>query len=166
MHPWTRSAALLTCLLSVVLFAGCKNSQESAPKASGTPTVAHGHDDDDHSHGTGPHGGTIFDLGGGAYHAEFCMDHDKKQATIYILGGDAKKASPIKADKLALTIKQPAFQLELKATPQTGDPAGSSSCFSGNHANFATKQEFAGSVTVEIAGKPYSGDFKEEPAKK
>lgn len=115
---------------------------------------------DDHDHGPGPHGGTIIEFG--KWHGEFCMDHAKKQATVYILDGDAKKNVAIKAGKLNLSIKSPSFQVELLAQPMDGEAAGTSSRFVAVHDNFAKEQEFAGTVSAEVDGKPYSGDFKEE----
>lgn len=115
----------------------------------------------DHDHEEGPHGGTIIELG--KYHGEFCMDHAKKQATVYILDGKtATKATPIAVDKLLLSIKNPQFQVDLIAVPQDGDPAGKSSRFVATHDNFAKEQEFEGTVSGEIDGKAYFGDFKEE----
>ena len=35
-----------------------------------------------------------------AYHVEFTVNHDKKEATVYILGANAKTPSPIKAEKI------------------------------------------------------------------
>ncbi|MBY0457817.1 MAG: hypothetical protein K2V38_10800 [Gemmataceae bacterium] len=119
--------------------------------------------DDDHDHGEGPHGGTVIELG--KYHAEFCMDHGKKQATVYILDGKVKNAEPIAATKLLLSIKNPQFQTDLVAAPQDGDPKGQSSRFVATHDNFAKEQEFEGTVSGEFDGKPYLGDFKEEPHK-
>lgn len=149
-------------LLALAVVTGCDQKAGSPKDSDKTPKK--GGADDDHAHGSGPNGGTVADWGGGKYHVEFCMDHVKKQATVYILGSDAKKAAPIKADKLLLSIKQPSFQIELKAEPQEGDPQGGASRFVGTHDNFAKEQEFAGTISGEVDGKPYAGDFKEEPA--
>jgi hypothetical protein len=84
---------------------------------------------------------------------------------VYILGSDEKTPAPIKArdDQLLLTIKEPAFQVVLKADPQKGDPRGKASCFAGKHEKLGKEQEFAGTVSGEVDGTPYAGDFKEEP---
>lgn len=157
---------------------GCGGDTSAAPKApgkaattatppkadAGTPTAktdAKGKDDD-HDHGDGPHGGVVFDLGGGKYHAEFTVSHPKQEATIYILdGGNAKKAAAVKSASMTLNIKQPAFQVELKPAKQAGDPDGSASAFVGKHEKLGLVQEFEGTITLEIDGKPYAGDFKE-----
>jgi hypothetical protein len=118
-------------------------------------------DHDDHDHGPGPHGGTMIELG--KYHGEFVMDHGKKQATVYILDGKrGTKAEPVAAAKLLVSIKSPAFTVEAAAAAQEGDPAGKASRFVATHDNFGTEQEFEGTVTVQVDGKPYTGDFKEE----
>ena len=122
----------------------------------------HEHGDGHDHHAPGPHEGTLADWGGGKYHVEFVVDHDKQESTIYILGNDEKTASPIKAKEIQLNIKSPAFEVALKAAPQQGDPEGSSSRFVGKHQNLGKVQEFAGTVSGVVDGTPYSGEFKEE----
>jgi hypothetical protein len=155
------------CALALAASSGCGKKDGAAP-GGGTPggQQTTSTQDKDHAHGTGPHKGTVFDLGGGKYHGEFTVDHKKKETTIYILKADAKTAAPIKADKLLLKIKEPAFIVDLKASRDEKDPEGMSSRFVGNHEKLGLVQEFAGEVTVMIDGKQYVGDFKEEPEKK
>ena len=62
-----------------------------------------------------------------------------------------------------LSINDPQFQLELLPKPLEGEDEGLSSCFSGTHENLGKVQEFAGTISGEVDGKPYAGDFKEEP---
>ncbi len=102
------------------------------------------------------------DWGGGKYHVEFNVDHDKKEAIVYVLGGDEKTPAPIKADKVLLTIKQPPFQVELAAKPLEGESKGISSRFIGNHDSLGIVQEFAGMISAEVDGTPYAGEFAEE----
>ena len=140
---------------------GCSNNQAPAPAPSpspGTPKAS-----GEHAHGSGPHGGTVTDWGGGAYHLEFTVDHPKKQATVYVLGSDEKSPAPIKASKIRLVINDPATDIELDAQPLEGEPPGTSSRFVGVHDNIGIVQEFAGTLSGEVDGKPYSGDFKELP---
>jgi hypothetical protein len=120
---------------------------------------------DAHAHGEGPHGGVVADWGGGKYHVEFTVDHDKQEATVYILGSNEKTAVPIKAKdgQLLLSIKEPAFQVPLKAAPQPKDPEGKASRFAGKHEKLGKVQEFAGTISGEVDGTPYAGDFEEEP---
>jgi hypothetical protein len=55
--------------------------------------------------------------------------------------------------------------VDLKAVPQDGDPAGKSSRFVGKHDSFGKEQEFEGTMSGVVDGKPYAGDFKEEEHK-
>ena len=159
----------IACLVGLV---GCK--QETAPT---TPTTTpattagddHGHshaDGEEHAphggHGAGPHEGTVADWGGGKFHLEFTVDHDKQEGTVYILGADEKTPSPIDASEIELSISDPAMQVTLKAAPQEIDPAGQASRFVGNHEKLGVVQEYAGTISGVIDGTPYSGDFKEE----
>jgi len=159
----TMNAKLLALgVLSLGLSAfGCGKS-DGDKKKDETPVKKNGHGDDG-DHGEGPHGGTVIEFG--KYHGEFVVDHGKKQATVYILDGKVKNAVPVAAEKLLLNIKTPMFQAELKAMPQDTDPKGKSSRFVATHENLGKEQEFEGTVSGEIDGKPYVGDFKEEPHK-
>jgi hypothetical protein len=154
-------ASTLLLVVAFSLLVGC-NSREKKASAD-KKTAAAAKKQDDHTHGTGPHGGVVSDLGGGKYHFEFTVKHPEKEAIIYILGGDAKTPAPIKADKLTLSIKEPSFQVELKARPEEKEPSGMSSRFVGVHEKLGKEQEFEGTVSVVVDGTPYAGDFKEEP---
>src|SRR4051794_15154853 len=95
----------------LALTLGCGGDNKTALK--GGANTDKGRKNEGHEHGTGPHGGTVADWGGGKYHVEFTVDHPKKEATVYILGSDEKTPVPIKAkdDQLLLSIKEPAFQV-------------------------------------------------------
>ena len=108
------------------------------------------------------HDGTVADWGGGKYHVEFTVDHDKQQATVYVFGSDEKTPAPIDAASIELSIGSPEMQVALKASPQESDPAGKASRFIGTHEKLGVVQEYAGTLTGVIDGTPYSGDFKEE----
>jgi len=151
----------ITLLIGALLFVGCNQPPvASKPMIKNTQTNTPGKAND-HEHGPGPHQGTVFDLG--KYHAEFTVDHKKQEVTVYILlGSDQDTPAPVTADKLDLTIKEPAFTVELKPVPDAKDPAGKSSRFVGKHEKFGKEQEFAGTVAGIIDGKPAHGDFKEE----
>lgn len=147
------------CTLALFL-AGCGSTPPAKPAPSPVAeTPKGGHE----GHGAGPHGGTIAEWGGGKYHIEFTVDHEKKESAVYVLGGDAKTPAPIKADMLLLTITEPSFQVDLAAQPLDGESGGAASRFVGKHDSLGKVQEFAGSLTTEIDGTPYAGDFKEEP---
>jgi len=152
-------------------FVGWNQPAEPVTKAPTQSESDHGHDhgpgghdhgEEGHAHGVGPHDGTVADWGGGKYHVEFTVDHDKQQATVYILGSDEKTATPIDAESIELSIKDPEMQVTLKASPQEGDPQGKSSRFIGTHEKLGVVQEYAGTMTGVVDGTPYSGDFKEE----
>lgn len=159
------TSGVLTAV-SLSWIVGCQPSAPTA-KTSSPAKIAHGtdHKEEDPAHaghGAGPHDGTLADWGGGKYHVEFTVDHDKKEATVYLLGNDEKSPSPIKADKILLTIKKPQFQVELAAKPLDGEANGNSSRFVGVHESLGVVQEFAGTIIGEIDGTPYSGEFVEE----
>jgi len=149
---------LLVGLTLIQGISGCGSAPAPAP-----PVATDDHGPDHPAHGAGPHGGTLTDWGGGAYHVEFTVDHDKKVATIYILGSDEKSPSPIKAEAIQLVINDPMTELVLTAKPLEGEAAGTSSRFVGTHDTIGIVKEFAGTISGEIEGTPYTGDFKEEP---
>jgi len=152
------------CATSAILFWALGCGQSPAPAPAPQPTTGaedHGHDH--HEHGAGPHGGTLIDWGGGAYHVEFTADHDKKETTVYILGSDEKSPVPIKAQTIHLTINDPMTELDLAAQPLEGEAEGTSSRFVGTHDTIGIAKEFAGTISGEVEGTPFTGDFKEEP---
>jgi hypothetical protein len=153
-------------IASLACLVGC---QPKAPVGKTNASVksdqGHNHQDGAHTHSAhevGPHDGTMTVWGGGKYHAEFTVDHETKEATVYLVGSDEKSPSPIRTDKVLLSIKQPQFQVELAAKPLDGESNGRSSRFVGFHDNLGVVQEFAGRISGEVGGKPYSGDFAEE----
>jgi hypothetical protein len=164
--PYSATAALLTASL----LAGCADKSADTPttQQSGTPAASesdHGHPhtgEGGHSHGVGPHGGTVADWGGGTYHVEFTVDHDKKEATVYVLGSDEKTPEPIQAESVLLTIQAPELQTDLFPVPLDGEPEGKSSRFVGTHDGLATVMEYEGIISAEVDGTPYAGNFKEE----
>ncbi len=163
-------ASLLT-VASLIGFAGCQSKSTSTSANPVADLVDdHGHEHaegEEHAshggHNAGPHGGTVADWGGGRFHVEFTVDHDKQEGTVYILGTDEKTPAPIGSTEIEMTITDPVMQVTLTAAPQENDPAGQASRFIGSHENFAVVQEFAGTISGVIDGTPYSGDFKEVP---
>ncbi len=154
-------APVLALTTALGLPGGCSDRGKESPRKetqTTRETAAHGHVHE------GPHHGAIAEWGDAEYHAEFTVNHAKKEARVYILGPDSRKPAPIKAGKVLLSIKEPPFQVELKPEPQEGDPAGTASCFVGQNEKLGVVQEFAGTISAEVNNKPYVGDFKEEPA--
>lgn len=123
---------------------------------------------DDHApHGAGPNGGVVFDLG--KYHAEFTVDHPKKECTVLFLSGDQKGATamPVAAKEFTLTTKETKTKEGKVVPPMTVKllPAdakdGKAAKFVGTDRGIGNVADFAGTVTGEIDGKPSSGEFKE-----
>lgn len=159
------TATSLATMAALTFVSGCDNSAPPAtPAPAVTPQPADKADEHKHAaHGSGPHEGAVADWGGGKYHVEFTVDHDKQEATVYVLGSDEKTPAPVKADKLLLSITDPKFQVDLIASPLDGEKDGLTSRFVGKHESLGKVQEFAGTISGEADGTPYAGDFKEEP---
>lgn len=120
------------------------------------------HADEEHAHGSGPHGGTLIDWGGGTYHVELTVNHDQKEVAVYVLGSDAKTALPVKGSWMLVSLNDPAIQVELTAATDanaTGD--GRSAKYVGQHDAFGVIREFSGSVSGVIDEVPYAAEFQE-----
>lgn len=151
-------------LAAALALAGCEPAKPPlapAPTPATPPAGKPADDEDDHDHGPGPHGGTVIEFG--KWHGEFCVDHKAKTATVYVLSGNLKRPVAVPADMLTLSVKRPKLQVELKASPIDSDPKGQASRFVATHDAFGIEQEFEGTVSGVIDGKPYAGDFKEKP---
>ena len=154
MNRFWKASCIGFCSLIAV---GCGKTNEPMPEKQPAGATA----EDDHHHDAGPHGGTVADWGGGEYHVELTVDHGKKEAVVYVLDGDAKNPVPVKAKKVVLSIDEPAFQVELVAQPLEGEADGASSRFVGQHNSLGKDQKLAGTISGEVDGTPYAGDFKE-----
>ncbi len=158
MKTFSRIGVVL--ILGLAIITGCNKKEAGHTKGESPAPPAN--KSDDHDHVTGPHDGPLAEWGGGEYHAEFTVNHEAQEATVYILGADAKKPVAIAAATIRLSINNPRFQVELKAAPQDGDPAGKSSRFVGKHEHFGKEQMFEGTISGTMNGKPYAGEFKEK----
>jgi hypothetical protein len=165
-----KGATILTVglLAASLALAGC-NTQSSPRKPAGGGDTGSAKDaggkDHDGPHGKGPNGGVVFDLG--KYHAEFTVDHDKKECAILILGADEKTITPVAAKELTLTTKE-AKTKDGKTVPpmtiklvQQGESGGKASKFVGTDTGLGNVADFEGTVLGEIDGKPSQGRFKE-----
>jgi hypothetical protein len=148
---------------------GCDKKAEpsKAEAGKGGDKKGGGKEDDGHAHGKGPNGGVIFDLG--KYHAEFTVDHPKKECTVLFVSGDNKDAKPlpVAATEFTVTTNETKTK-EGKVVPPmtiTLKPAdakdGKAAKFVGTDAGIANVADFEGSVTGLIDGKPSKGEFKE-----
>ena len=146
---------LLACVVGV-LVAGCEPKK---PVQNTQPKGEAGHD-----HPTvGPHKGAIIELGEEEYHLEFVVDHNAKEATVYILDEKAANAKPIKTKQITLSLReQPPVTITLDAKPQESDPKDTASRFVGKNDVLGTKKEFTGTIGLEIEGKKYSGSLPEK----
>jgi len=157
------SAVVTLSAVSFLVLVGCGDKPAQQPSAQPATTPATNESHGGHSHGAGPHDGTLADWGGGTYHVEFTVDHDKQEAAVYVLGGDEKTPEPIKSEKLLLTITDPDFQIDLLPVPMDGEADGTSSRFVGRHESLGIVQEYIGTISAEVDGTPYAGDFEEKP---
>lgn len=144
----------------IVTGIGCGGGGSDYKKTSElkkAPAVEH-----DHDHGAaGPHGGSLVELGDEEYHAEVVLDHDAHALRVYMLGKDAKTATPVAASELTLT-PEGKTALTLKATPQKDDGEGKSSLFEliDNEVvhGFMDAGMIHAQLSVKIGDTPYSGD--------
>lgn len=155
-----RTSLLALGLMGALSLWGCARDINQDKKEPG-PKAGHKHPDE------GPHGGALAEWGNEEFHAEFLVDHGKKEATVYILDGLADKTVPIKEESLTLIIKnvQPPANIILKADPQKDDPKDRSSRFTGRHDALGKEMEFEGEISGKIGDKAYTGEFKEKAHK-
>ena len=117
----------------------------------------------DHGHAAkGPHGGGIVELGDEEYHAEIVVDHDSESVVVYLLGKDAKTATPVAATEVTLALEGKE-DLTLKATPQADDGEGKASKFViVNHDLIHALMDAGfvhGALRLTIEEKPYRGNI-------
>jgi hypothetical protein len=170
------SAGLLATTLAVT---GCSPQADTpkadAPQAAAPQTAvtqesqSAGHGA--HTHGTGPNGGVVFDLG--KYHAEFTVDHPANECTVLFIDGDGPDAEPlpVAAEELTLSIKETEVKegadtgkivppMTITLMPVDGED-GKASKFVGTDPGIGNVADFEGTVIGEIEGKPSQGTFKE-----
>lgn len=155
----------LGLMVAALAATGCGDKKPDAPKAE--EKKGGGKKKDDHAHGKGPNGGVVFDLG--KYHAEFTVDHPKKECTVLFVTDDDKDAKPlpVAATEFTLTTKPsktkegkdvPAMSITMKPTDAKD---GKASKFVGTDPALGNVADFEGTVLGEIDGKPSKGEFKE-----
>lgn len=151
--------AALSC--SVIMGVGCGGGNSDYKKSSELKKAPAVHEHHDHGHAKGPHGGSLVELGAEEYHAEVVLDHDAHALRVFILGKDAKTATPTTAKEVTLT-PEGKDALTLKAAPQDGDGDGKASKFEliddeVVHTLLDAKFLHA-KLKVTIADKPFTGD--------
>lgn len=116
---------------------------------------------EEHDHGAkGPHGGSIVELGDEEYHAEVVVDADAHALRVFVMGKDAKTASPIAAKEVTIKPEEKAA-LTLKAVPLEGEGDEKSSRFelvdeAAVH-SLLDAGMLHGNLNIKIGEKPYSG---------
>lgn len=158
-------------LLLAALATGCGNKAETT-KAD-PPKGGKG---EEHApHGAGPNGGVTFDMG--KYHAEFTVDHPKKEVTLLFLKsveGKKEKDWPteaVAANEFTLSIKEtkvkegadkgkvvPPMTITLKPVDAKD---GKASKFVGTDPGVGNVADFEGVILGAIDGKGAKGEFKE-----
>lgn len=101
-----------------------KNVKEAAPNDHDHASHSGGHT----HYGSGPHGGSLIELGGDDYHAEIVLDLDSHALRVFLLKADAKSPLPMKISNVALTLDAKRT-LSLAALPLDGETEGLSSRF-------------------------------------
>ena len=160
MTSFTRRAALLAA--GLVLSTGCGTPPAPTPPDTKPEKPAHSHPT------TGPvRGGAIGEWGEEDYHLEVVPDRAAGTITAYVLDGTVTKVTAVSAKTLTLSLTAtPPVTIPLEPKPQDGDEAGRSSRFVGTHDALKKPDLFSGSVSGEVDGKKYTGEFREKPAKK
>lgn len=154
-------------LLAALAATGC--SKDDSSKTDSTPQAQQKTDatgQAEHGpHGVGPNGGVVFDLG--RHHAEFTVDHPKKECMILILGDDEQTATPIAATELTLMTKATRTAdgtavppMTIKMLPQDAKD-GKATVFVGSDPGIGHVADFEGTVLGMIDGKPSQGEFSE-----
>lgn len=143
---------------------GCTKPTDTKP-AEGSSTAAGAGAPAEHTHGSGPNGGVVFDLGN--HHAEFTVDHGKQQCTILFLASDGKTPNAVSATEFTLAINEAKTKdgkvieaMTVTMLPE-GAADGKASKFVGTDPGIGNVADFEGTVAGEIDAKPAQGHFKE-----
>lgn len=153
--------ASLAVGLALLTFGGCYKPNEQAGKPGGSSAKpAHSHDHDHPS--TGPHKGSLIELGDEEYHAELLHDDAAHKVTIYLLDSKATGKATSSEAKIALNfvVDGKPQQFMLPAAPQADDAAGAASKFELVDEALCTALDApknAGKLNVTIGGKQYTG---------
>ena len=118
-----------------------------------------------HSHG-GMHGGMVEAIGDS--HAEMVFDPKNDTVTIYV--SDLNENSlPIEISPLTVQAKAEGagnfVKVVLTAIPQSGDPAGKSSRFTGGHADLAGVKNFVAVARIPVGKDLFRAMYHFSPAK-
>lgn len=159
-------------LVAALAITGCAEKSDAPDtKTEAKTTKTEGAKEEKHTHGSGPNGGVVFDLG--AHHAEFTVDHPANTCTVLFITGDGEDAKPmpVAAEEFTLSIKETKVKegadLGKVVPPMTitlmpvDAKDGKASKFVGGDPGIGNVADFEGTVVGEIDGKPAEGKFKE-----
>ena len=158
---------LLVAAVGTLIVAGCSQGTGTEETNGGTAaeSQADGGEQATHTHGSGPNGGVVFDLG--SHHAEFTVDHPKQECTILFLGDDETTPMPVAAEEFTLSIKETqtadgtvVAPMTVTMLPQDASD-GKAAKFVGTDPGIGNVADFEGVVLGQIDGKPAQGEFKE-----
>src|SRR5438270_12068041 len=140
----------LGLLVAALAVTGCSSDKGGTPKAETKKDA--GKKEEHAPHGKGPNGGVVFDLG--KYHAEFTVDHDKKECMILVLGQDEKTPTPVAAKELTVTTKETKTKEGKVVAPMTvkmlprEESGGKASQFVGTDPGRGNVADFEGPVAA------------------
>ena len=150
---------------SAICWWGCAHRSDPAPAPADATHTSPPAAMAEHVHGAGPNGGVVFDLG--SHHAEFTVDHGKRECAILLLGDDERTPAAVDAAELILITQATRTAEGTVVSPLTITLApvnaieGKSATFVGTDPGLGRVADFAGMVSGVIDGKPSEGEFKE-----
>lgn len=125
-----------------VFLTGCDQKQAVNSKVA-TKHEHSDHQEHEHEHAPGVHGGTIVPLGADSYHAEAMLEGDGT-LRLFMLGKDESRIQEVDAQTISAFVKQEdgadVKSFEIVSEPQAGDSQGKTS-------------QFVGKIPVELLGK-------------
>jgi hypothetical protein len=157
----TESAWLWLSAMALFAFVGC-NDAPDARTFSDEDDVENIDPIETHDHASAPHDGLYAVFGAEKYHGEIVFHEESGELTVYILGPDAQTPHPITEEHVAVYMDIPGgehLELSLPASPDTGDPDGTSSRFHLTQADVPEQVHMAESVTIiaTIDGEEFEG---------
>lgn len=146
MRNGTFCTTALLLLLFVTAF-GCRKTEDNR----------------DHAHGDSQHGGLIVAVGRDHYHAEIVFTTEG-EFKLFTLGRDESQVIAIESQTIEAFCRNEesvaSVPIELQPTPQSGDPAGKASCFTGKFPESLWNQPMIVVVPkITINGQRYRFDF-------
>ncbi len=92
---------------ALVLVVGCSDSGKTGTqKGTQVSEKVHKHEHPEE----GPHNGALAEWGDAEFHAEFTVNHEKKEARVYILGPDRKNQLLSKPARLCCPSRTQRFR--------------------------------------------------------